>query len=124
MHFSFTMEDLGICEERSGRFSKNPDKFSDELQAGVTQTTIIFILAHCYTLGEKEHTLRKAREHTDNLLAIIPHHQIYQKGSDASPDPNTHWDWTDHVGQAGMRYLYCLFISRKEKVYGEAYKLW
>lgn len=37
VHVPFSVRHLGMCKERHGRFSENPDKFRDELvrQAGV-----------------------------------------------------------------------------------------
>ena len=62
------------------------------------------ILAHCCTPDEKEHILRKAREHADGLLATNPHHQIYQVDGDAVPEHDPHWDYEYRVGQARMRH--------------------
>ena len=82
------MGDLGICKEGFGRFSESPDKHRDEfirlgLTFSLTWQDIIVILAHCCTLDEIELILRKARGHTDCLLATNPHHQIYQAGGGA-----------------------------------------
>ena len=78
VHVPFSMGDLGICKEKSGRFTENPDKFRDKvirlgLTFSLTWQDIMVILAHCCTLDEKEHILRKAREHTDGLLVTNPH---------------------------------------------------
>ena len=72
------------------------------------------ILAHCCTPDDKEHILRKAREHADGLLATSPYHQIYQVGGDAIPDHDPHWDCEDRLGQARMRhYITCLSEGMK-----------
>ena len=72
------------------------------------------ILAHCCTLDEKEHILRKDREHTDDLLATNPHHQIYQVDGDAIPEHDPHWDYEDRVGQVRMKHcITCLSEGMK-----------
>ena len=53
------MGDLGICKEKFGRFSENPDKFRDGfimlgLTFSLTWQDIMVILAHCCTPDEKE----------------------------------------------------------------------
>ena len=81
------------------------DKFRDDfirlgLTFSLTWQDIMVILAHCCTSDEKERILRKAREHTDGLLATNQHHQIYQVDGNAIPEHDPHWDYEDRAGQA------------------------
>ena len=68
-------------------FSKNSDKFKDELTRlgltfSLTWQDIMVTLVPCCTHDEKEQRLRNARRPSDSLLAASQCHQTYQAGGD------------------------------------------
>ena len=115
MHVPFSVGDLGICKQRCGRFSENPDKFRTKfVRLWLTHSHLTEQHGHSGPLLQAEHILRNTKEQADGLLATNPHQQIYQGSEDAVPEHDPSWDYEDQVGHARMRHVICLSEGMKK----------
>ena len=115
MRVPFSVGDLGICKQRFGRFSENPDKFRSKfVRLGLTHSHLAEHHSHSGPLLQAEYILRNTREQADGLLATNPHQQIYQGSEDAVPEHDPHGYYENCVGQARIRH-YITYPSKGMK---------
>ena len=115
MSIPFSVGDLGICKQRFGRSSENPDKCRNKfVRLGLTHSHLAEHHSYSGPLLQPEHILRNAREQADGLLATNPHQQTYQGSEDAVPEHDPRWDYEDQVGHARMRHVMCLSEGMKK----------